>query len=214
MKLVIFDMDGTLIDSSNVIANTINYVRTNIKLPKLNKDTILTQVNNPHINPAEFFYGTKKFTQKQIELFSEYYDKHCIDDIKIYDGINNLLENLSKKYILSIATNAFSNFAKKMLIHLKISKYFSYIVGRDMVNNPKPDPDIILKIINHFNIEKKYIVLVGDSLKDYYAANKAGIKTILVDWGLSKLDTNALNVTVANDINSLEKKIDKLTEKF
>ena len=209
MKVVIFDMDGTLIDSSNVIVNTINYVRVNLGLKKLEKDVILSAVNNPHINPAEFFYETKEFSPTQTKLFNEYYDKHCISDIKLYDGIEELLKNLSKKYTLTIATNAFSSFAKKMLIHLNISKYFSYIIGSDLVKKPKPNADMIQKTIEHFNIKKKYAILIGDSLKDYYAAKNSGVKVFLVDWGLSKLNINNLEVKIYKDTISLQKGIDE-----
>ena len=78
-----------------------------------------------------------------------------------------------------------------------------------MVSQAKPNPEIILKVLNHFNIKKKYAILIGDSLKDFFAANDAGIKAILVDWGLSKLEIKNYNVLVVNNTNSLKKKIDE-----
>ncbi|MCG3719906.1 HAD hydrolase-like protein, partial [Aliarcobacter butzleri] len=64
MKLIIFDMDGTLINSGFAIANTVNYVRENLGFERLEKDCILENVNDPKINSAEFFYGTKEFTEQ------------------------------------------------------------------------------------------------------------------------------------------------------
>jgi len=69
MRLIMFDMDGTLIDSGFAITNTINYVRENLGFERLEKDYILEKVNEPHLNSADFFYGTKEFTQQQTELF-------------------------------------------------------------------------------------------------------------------------------------------------
>ena len=75
--LIIFDMDGTLINSGDVITNTINFVRKNLNLPEIPKDIMLKNLNNPDINSAEFFYGTSEFTPEQTELFGEYYDENC-----------------------------------------------------------------------------------------------------------------------------------------
>ena len=72
-SILFFDMDGTLIDSGYAITNTINYVRVNLGFEKLEKNYILEKVNDPTINSAEFFYGTKEFTPLQVKLFEEYY---------------------------------------------------------------------------------------------------------------------------------------------
>ena len=184
-KLIIFDMDGTLINSGDVIVNTINFVRVNLQLPPIDKETMLHQINNPDINAAEFFYGTKEFTQEQTKLFGDYYDKNCIKDIKLYDGIKELLEQLSKKYILSVATNASSDFANKMLKHLDIKKYFDLVVGANMVKAPKPSADILLFALKYFNLKVQDAMLIGDSNKDKKAAEQIGMKYYLVDWGFS-----------------------------
>ena len=69
--VLLFDMDGTLIDSGTSITNTVNHVRENLGLEKMEKDFILEKVNDPSVNAAEFFYGTKEFTEQQKVLFEE-----------------------------------------------------------------------------------------------------------------------------------------------
>jgi len=184
-QLIIFDMDGTLIDSGDVITNTINFVRTNIGLEKLDKTEMLLTLNNPDVNASEFFYGTSAFTDEQTVLFTEYYDKNCINDIILYDGIKPMLESLSEHFTLTVATNASVDFANKMCEHLDIDKYFDMVVGASCVENPKPHPDMLLKILNHLNISKDKAILIGDSLKDKKAANSAQMDSILVNWGFS-----------------------------
>ncbi|MEA3354438.1 MAG: HAD family hydrolase [Campylobacterota bacterium] len=184
-ELIIFDMDGTLIDSGNVITNTINYVRTNIGLSSIPKEDMLHQLNNPDINAAEYFYGTKEFTSEQTKLFGEYYDKNCISDIVLYDGIKEMLEITEVNFRLSIATNASVEFAKKMVRHLNINSHFEFIIGANCVDNPKPHPDMLLKTLETLNVKSEKSILVGDSHKDLRAAQSANIDNILVNWGFS-----------------------------
>ena len=189
-KLIIFDMDGTLIDSGDAISNTINFVRTNIGLSTMPKEQLLQNINNPDINSAEFFYGTSEFTPKQTELFGQYYDKHCVSDIVIYDGIKDLLDKLSEKYVLCVATNASKQFALKMLESVDILQYFKMVVGSMCVEKPKPAPDMLELICNKLNIKPKDAILIGDSLKDKQASEAYKMSCVLVNWGFSSHNKN------------------------
>jgi len=202
-KLIIFDMDGTLIDSGDVISNTINFVRTNIGLEKMPKYELLTNLNNPDINSSEFFYGTSAFTNEQTELFGEYYHKNCINDITLYDGIKSLLEEISEYFTLSIATNASVEFAEKMVKFLNIDHYFEYIIGSNDVTTPKPHPEMLLSTLNTFNITAEHSILIGDSNKDRQAAEACNMDYLLVNWGFTKHTQS----NVVNNTNELSKKI-------
>jgi len=200
-QLIIFDMDGTLINSGDVISNTINYVRTNLGLEVMPKEELLININNPNINSSEFFYGTTAFTDEQTQLFGEYYDKNCINDISLYDGIKELLENLSKHFILSIATNASVEFARKMIEHLSIDHHFDYIIGANEVTTPKPHPEMLLNTVESLKIEIKHSILVGDSNKDKNAAVACEMDYLLVNWGFTKYDCSSViaNTTELNE---------------
>ncbi len=191
-KAIIFDMDGTLINSGNIIANTINHVRIHSGLEAMNKDSLLQSINNPHINTAKFFYGTDKFTDKHSELFETYYEEHCISDIVLYDGISNLLETIKDDFILTIATNASTIFAIQMTQHLNIHHYFKDIIGADKVVQAKPHPDMLNALINKHHFDRNNTILVGDSPKDLMSANSANIGSILVNWGFTNHENNAL----------------------
>ena len=205
MRMIMFDMDGTLINSGFAITNTINYVRENLGLEKLEKNHILEKVNDPSINSAEYFYGTKEFTDQQIKLFEEYYDVHCLTDLVVYDGIFDLIENLSKDFKLTITTNANSDYALKMLNHVGLAKYFPTILGYDSVKNPKPHPEMVYKILDKHNIEKQNAQLIGDSHKDIMAATNAGVDSVLVNWGFSNHEKDAIE-TVAGLENRIKAK--------
>ena len=199
-KLIIFDMDGTLIDSGDAISNTINFVRTNIGLSTMPKEQLLKNINNPDINSAEFFYGTSAFTPEQTELFGQYYDKHCVSDIKIYQGIKQLVKDLSKEYILCVATNASKEFAMKMLKSVDILDYFEIVIGANCVEKPKPASDMLLKICFDLNIKPTNSILIGDSLKDYRAALGCDMDCILVDWGFSSFDLEQKDLVKSVDL--------------
>lgn len=202
MALIMFDMDGTLIDSGFAITNTINYVRENLGFERLEKNYILEKVNDPQINAAEFFYGTKEFTKQQTKLFEEYYNEHCLSDLVVYDGMAKLIDDLKNDFILTVATNANSTYAHKMLNHVGLGKYFTTILGYDCVKNPKPHPEMVNKTLEIHNISKEKAQLIGDSKKDIMAATNAGVDSVLVNWGFSNHEKDAIET-----IDELEKRI-------
>ena len=197
-KLIIFDMDGTVVNTGVMITKTINFVRSHMGLEPIKQTLMLKSLNDPDIDAPSFFYGTKHFTDKQTKLFEEYYDKNCIIGVELYDGMREFLAEYSKKHTLTIATNAHSDFAKKILSHLEVDKYFDLIIGADMVKNPKPHPEMIEKTIQELQFHKNNSILIGDSHKDKLAAEKAGIKHQLVNWGFTEHKEEAVK-----DIESL-----------
>ncbi len=202
-QLIIFDMDGTLIDSGDVISNTINFVRTNLGLEAMPKAELLTNINNPDINSSEFFYGTKEFTDEQTKLFGDYYHQNCVSDISLYDGIKELLDEISEHFTLSIATNASAQFANKMIQHLEIDHYFDYVIGSDTVSTPKPHPQMLLNTTETLKTEIKHSILVGDSNKDKNAAVACDMDYLLVNWGFTQHESE----DVFNSTEKLKRKL-------
>ncbi len=191
-----FDMDGTLVNSGTIIVNTINHVRTSTGLDPMGHDYLLSNINDPSIDPAKFFYGTDCFTPMHTKLFEDYYDKHCLDTIFLYEGIEELLAKLyEKNFTLTIATNASNIFARKAVEHLNIDKYIKYVVGFDDVKESKPHPEMLLKTMNELSFSSQQSQLVGDSNKDLMAAQNADIKCHLVNWGFSDHQNDGHNCT-------------------
>lgn len=196
-------MDGTVVNTGVMIAKTINHVRSHMGLEPMNQKQMLQDLNDPDIDSAPYFYGTKYFTDEQTKLFEDYYNENCIVGVELYDGMKELLKECSEKYTLTIATNAHTDFANKILTHLEVDNHFDMIIGADMVKNPKPHPDMIEKTLQRFNYDKKYSILIGDSLKDKRAAQSAGINHKLVNWGFTKHDETE-NQDIINDIKNLK----------
>ena len=201
-KLIIFDMDGTLVDSSITIVNAINYVRSKLSLAPLNKEIILTKVNDPELNPALFFYETQDFSTEQETWFSEYYTNNHEKELQLYDGVEELLITLKEKgYLFAIATNAYRGSTLESLEHLNIVDYFSSIACYDDVGRGKPAPDMLEKNLKDVNLEAKDAIFIGDSERDLLAANALNMDYIMINWGFSDYED------AIHSINKLQEKI-------
>jgi len=188
-KCIIFDMDGTLVNSSLTIANAINHVRQNLDLEPMEQEYILRLVNDHTINPAEVFYETETFETKHEQWFSEYYTKNHSDELVLYEGIKELLEVLKDKdHILGVATNAYRKSTLESLKHLGVYDYFDGVVCYDDVDNGKPHPDMLYKLLDDLDISKEEAIFIGDGPRDEVASERANIPYIMVDWGFTDHD--------------------------
>ena len=185
-KLVIFDMDGTLIDSSLTIVNAINFVRSNLELKPMDEKSILDSINNPEINPAKFYYNAENFTPQHEEWFSDYYSQNHEKEIRFYDGIENLLTTLKLDgYKLAVATNAYRISAIESLKHLNIYEKFDVIACADDVPRAKPHPDMLYFILDKLKLTRDEAIFVGDGERDLLASQNAKIDYLMVNWGFS-----------------------------
>ncbi len=185
-KLVIFDMDGTLVDSSVTIVNAINFVRSKIGLELLDEKLILDNVNNSAIKSSEFYYNAERFTLEHEKWFSEYYSKNHEYEIRFYNGIESLLTMLKLDgYRLAVATNAYRVSVMESLKHLNIDHIFDVIVCADDVSKPKPDPEMLYYILNKLGLSREEAIFVGDGERDLQASHNANIDYLMVNWGFS-----------------------------
>lgn len=187
IKLVIFDMDGTLLDSSRAMTHSVNYVRNIMGLKLMDKAHVEYQLNQPDGDLPMLLYGTKEYTKEQQSLFRKHYLDNSPAFIKPYDGAIQLLEYLKSKNIsLSIATNAPDFFAKHMLEACHLEDFFSSIVGANNVEKTKPDPEMLELLCQKFSVCIDESIFIGDSIKDEMAAKNANMEFIFADWGYGK----------------------------
>ncbi|WP_309498374.1 HAD family hydrolase [Sulfurovum sp.] len=185
-KLIIFDMDGTLVNSSITIANAINYVRKNLGFEPMEQDNILRLVNDHTINPAQTFYHAKSFEADHEKWFSEYYSKNHENELVLYEGIKELLYALKKKgHSLAVATNAYRGSTIESLTYLEVHDLFDAIACYDDVAQGKPHPDMLHKILNELEHSTEDALFIGDGPRDEMASKSAEIDYIMVDWGFT-----------------------------
>ena len=188
-ELIIFDMDGTLVNSSITIANAINHVRRQLGFEPMDAERILRHVNDPSIDPARFFYHAPRFDRDHERWFSEYYTRNHDKELVLYDGIRELLEALKERgFKLAVATNAYRKSTIESLTHLGIFVFFDAIACYDDVHKGKPYPDMLLKLLEELHVPKEKALFIGDGPRDEMAAKRAGIDYLMVDWGFTDHD--------------------------
>lgn len=188
-KIVIFDMDGTLIDSKKDITLSVNAIRkSHHNLEPLSEEFIVEAINKEVRNLPELFYGTKEYEKKDMIAFEAHYAKQCTQNPYLYKGIKEMLETLKEFGVkLSVATNAPTHFAKIMLDSLEVAKLFDNIIGADTVSKSKPSPEMLFKILDSYKYDAKRdsAWMVGDNSKDMLSASNANIKGLFATWGFT-----------------------------
>lgn len=187
IKSVIFDMDGTLLDSSQAMTISVNHVRKSFGLPDIKKEYLEYIINEPCINLPMKLYDVPEYTQEHREKFAEHYLANANTHVKVYDGALELLKSLHVNgFTLSIATNATDFFARNMLEGQGMLDYFTHIIGANNVEKSKPNPDMLHHISDLSSIPLAQSLLVGDSIKDEGAAKNANIDFLFATWGYGK----------------------------
>ena len=184
IKLVIFDVDGTLVDSESV------YVKAALKNLEVNHYNIPMSAIMGIIGQNKVA-GQKLIESTQDDSFN--YDKYLQDFRKIRDellekepyklkkGALNILNYCKKHDIkMAIATSTARDKQSKVLTELGIIDYFDYMVFGDEINNSKPAPDIYLKVYEHYNIDKDEMIIYEDSKNGILSAHNAGIKVVYI----------------------------------
>jgi len=185
-KLIIFDMDGTLVNSSLTIANAINYVRKNLGFEAMEQEKILRMVNDHTLNPAKTFYHAEAFDADHERWFSEYYTKNHENELVLYEGIKELLDTLKDNgHALAVATNAYRGSTIESLTHLDVYDHFDAIACYDDVEKGKPYPDMLHKILDELDYSNEKSIFIGDGPRDEMASKNANIPYFMVDWGFT-----------------------------
>ena len=197
-KVIIFDMDGTLIDSAKAICETINYIRKGLNMPILANDDIIEIINNPTKNYMIEFYGVERISNNMMKIFEEEYQKNYFFHATIYNEALNLIEYCQDmNYKMAVASNAPNSILKQILTNAKILDKFDMIVGASDAIPCKPAPDMLNLIIDRLGNQATFI---GDSYKDALAAKNANIPYINVIWGRDDKIQDAINCKTAKEV--------------
>ena len=185
--LLIFDLDGTIIDSQADVGHALNRVLAEYDVPPIDAEIIRKQVGYG-IQPLI----VEKLSELKItdckpafDRFAAHYFEHCARETVLYDGVAELLDGFSARRKV-ILTNKSTRFIGKILDGLNIAEHFVAQYGRESFAKTKPDPLPILSILKEHGVAPERAVMIGDTETDVHAGANAGVPTCLVTYGYGK----------------------------
>jgi len=189
-KLIIFDLDGTLADSSIDIANAINYALEVYHVPVITVPQTISLIGEGITRLFDKIIQSNNLTADRsvlISRFLEHYSAHIVDNTTIYPGVRETLEALDG-YSKAVISNKREDLSTSALVLLGIREYFDLIVGSDTTSERKPSPVPIHYVLSRLDIKPDDAVIVGDSNLDIEAGKAAGTATIAVTYGYRPLN--------------------------
>lgn len=185
-KAVLFDMDGTVLDTLGDLAAAVNHTLREFSMPERSIAEVAAALSNgaayliAHTVPA----GTpKELTDKVLAAYAPYYDAHCDILTGPYDGIVPLMQKLRDKGVkLAVISNK-QDTAVKPLAEKYFPGLLEIAVGESAEVRRKPNPDAVLAALRHIGVEREDAIYVGDTEVDLQTARNAGMECASVDWG-------------------------------
>jgi phosphoglycolate phosphatase len=185
--LIIFDLDGTLIDSSRDLAISTNATRAHFNLPPLDQHVINSYVGNGAavlIRKAMGNAATDETVADALAYFLKYYRAHALEHTRLYGGIREVIDELpSRSHLLAVLTNKPRKISFDILAALGIGQRFLCVYGGDSLTSKKPQPDGIWRIVEEAGGSLTRTLMVGDSKVDVETARNAGAQSCGVSWG-------------------------------
>ncbi len=194
INCVLFDLDGTLADTSVDMCNCLNNILEKRDLKKVNCEELKFHISRGVlgiIEYASYVNGRSVDSSLMRSEFLDDYKGNCFEKTNLINDIEALLKELELKSILwGIVTNKHYKFANQIIEGLGIKDRSSCLITGNMVDNPKPSPDMLIKASTLLNIKTKNIIYIGDDERDIIAGRLAGMKTAIANFGFIHQDTN------------------------
>ena len=193
VRALIFDLDGTLIDSKLDLIHSVNAMMREMKRPQLAAETISGYIGHgaPQlIARALGGTATEEETRHALQFFLGYYEEHKMDNTCAYPGVEETLAHFSK-LPMAVLTNKPVRISVRILNSLGLAKYFQAIYGGNSFESKKPDPFGANKILQELGIAAHEALMVGDSEVDIQTARNAGTHAAAVNYGFGVHDRDS-----------------------
>jgi len=206
MKIIIFDFDGVILDSENS-----HFIAFNEGLKNLNVNISEDEYYSKYISLDDRGVITNVVNDKNISVTNEeidmiiknkndYFESRLIDNSKLFPGVEELIIQLSKNFVLSIGSGANRSEIIKTLKNNNIYDYFEIIVSADEVNNPKPNPETYNRVLDNINTDFNIneIIVIEDSPGGIEAAKSAGLRCIAITNTFDNEELGKADIIVSN----------------
>ena len=185
-KLAIFDLDGTLLNTISDLGNSCNYALREMGFAEHPLTAYNYMVGNGVRRLLERAQpdADTATVDELLRLFRKHYDAHCTDTTKPYNGIPELLQELTDRGIgIAVATNKYESAARKIISHFFPDVPFKTVMGQIAGRPTKPDPSVVFAILSEFPTPKNQVIYCGDSAVDIETARRACVESVGVTWG-------------------------------
>jgi len=189
VRLVVFDLDGTLVDSAQDLATGVNETLARVApgRPPLPLEVVKAFVGDGAavlVQRALAHVGVDLPKEEVLEIFLECYSRHLLDSTRLYPGTVATLDLLADR-TLAVLTNKPGGMSRALLAGLGVLSRFALVWGPDDAGGRKPDPGGLLRLLARLGFGTAESVMVGDSAADVAAGRAAGVRTIGANWGLN-----------------------------
>ena len=208
-KLIIFDLDGTVLDTLEDLCDSVNFALKEHSLPERTLSEVRAFVGNGIRRLIDLSVPAEtdvSITESVFECFKAQYKDHSCDKTRPYDGITELLERIRLNDLHTAVVSNKADFAVKSLIVKYFGGLFSYSAGEKEGIPRKPAPDMVKNAIEFFGATADETLYVGDSEVDIETAKNSSIDSVIVTWGFRERSTleEAGARNIAEDVKSLE----------
>jgi phosphoglycolate phosphatase len=193
IQALIFDLDGTLIDSERDLIDATNATLRHIGRPELPPATVSSYIGHGAATLVASALGPGADLQLQsvsLQFFLGYYEEHKLVHTHAYPSVPAALESLANMP-MAVLTNKPQRMSAEILQAFGIAKYFRVIYGGDTFTKKKPDPEGVHKVLAEFAMRPENVLFIGDSEVDVQTARNAGVPCAVVNYGFGKHDRAA-----------------------
>jgi len=186
VRLLVFDLDGTLVDSKTDLANSVNHTLEAFGIEPLPHPTIFRYVGNGASQLIRRSLGPRReeILPDALRIFLDHYGRHLLDTTVPYPGVEENLAEHARMYELAVLTNKPLGMTEAILSALSLSRCFAEVHGGDSFESKKPNPEGLRAILSSRAVPPREALMVGDSVNDVLAGRGAGTATCGVTYGL------------------------------
>jgi len=192
VRALIFDLDGTLIDSKRDLIHSVNAMLGEMGRAKLSEETISGYIGHGApllVSRAMGANAKEEELRRGLKFFLAYYEEHKLDTTCAYSGVSDALVELSRKQVpMAVLTNKPVKISVSILEALGLASHFRVIYGGNSFETKKPDPFGAMKILKEFGAAPREAMVVGDSEVDVQTARNAGVIAVAVNYGFGVHD--------------------------